>query len=289
MRTILLSLLLVGCAKQETPSPDVVTTIISVDGKTNRVKLPDGSLTSLVKDFVMGEPNAVSNAIYHCKQPPEGWSIVCDGKGHYAPKHAIALECDVRTNEYEAVVAAWRDKAIWDAPHEPVTPAVLGEPKYQWHQCDEDLVVTNRQMMAGDTCGLDTNVYRLDGCDPWCGKNTSILVRCAITNSDVETNDPSAVYSNVLTNEPLNTNIGPLTNLAWSATNFYAITTNNGWLTNSKPFGEFRNITTPTNYGNGYYGIDWDHPTNIEAIFYHEPVIIGHSNGMWVVHFKEGK
>lgn len=241
MKTILLlSLLLVGCTREPIAGPqNYLTTITDERGVMNRVYLPDGSTASLAIGFVMGELNAVSNAIYHCKQPPEGWTIVCDGQSHYAAKNYIVCDetWDVRTNEYEAVVAAWRIKAIWDAQRETVHK-YHANPK--WHQCDEDLVFTN---------------------------------------------NPSAVYSNVLTNEPLNTNRGPLTNLAWWVTNFYTIT-NNGWFTNSKPFGEFINITTPTNYGDTYYGTDWDHPTNIEVIFYHEPVIVGHSNGIWVVHFK---
>lgn len=34
------------------------------------------------------------------------------------------------------------------------------------------------------------------------------------------------------------------------------------------------------------WGIDFEHPTNVEFVFYHEPTIVSASNGAWVVHFK---
>lgn len=57
-------------------------------------------------------------------------------------------------------------------------------------------------------------------------------------------------------------------------------------IVSSKPFGEFINITPNTNHA-WSFALDYEHPTNIEAIFYHEPVIVGHTNGTWIVRFKK--
>lgn len=35
------------------------------------------------------------------------------------------------------------------------------------------------------------------------------------------------------------------------------------------------------------WGIDFAHPTNVEFIFYHEPVLVSHTSGVWVYHFKD--
>lgn len=64
-------------------------------------------------------------------------------------------------------------------------------------------------------------------------------------------------------------------------TNSFVFTTNyfNG------PFAEFKNISNLTN--KLWIGdIDFNHPTNVECIFYCEPIVVK-SNNIWIVHFKE--
>lgn len=101
----------------------------------------------LAKHFITGDFASVSNAFVH-DAPPEEWQIFCDGRGHYVPAHhGYVVETHdmfgndnitVRTNRFEAIVAAWRLKGIWDendreeAAHpKPVVPAI------QWSECSD--------------------------------------------------------------------------------------------------------------------------------------------------------
>lgn len=57
-------------------------------------------------------------------------------------------------------------------------------------------------------------------------------------------------------------------------------------------FGQIKNITQvhkATNQsGWGFFdSIDYAHPTNVEFIFCHEPVVSKASNGTWIVHFTK--
>lgn len=104
---LVMLLCVVGCERK--------LTITQIESSTQPIK--PSQLPSLSDDFVMGSSTAVSNALYF-KQPPMGWSVACDNRGRYAPMHGtfvVENSVDtVRTNEFEAMVACWRTKEIWD-------------------------------------------------------------------------------------------------------------------------------------------------------------------------------
>lgn len=76
--------------------------------------------SNLDDDFIMKSKTAVSNANLW-GAPPPGYGVACDGNGHYAAcdteTGGIYASFDemVRTNYFEATVAAWRVKEIKDA------------------------------------------------------------------------------------------------------------------------------------------------------------------------------
>jgi hypothetical protein len=78
----------------------------------------------LDRDFVMMSVTAKSNATRFGK-PPEGWTVVADGHGHFCPAHHgspfDSVGEMIRTNEWEAVIACWRIKEV-----------VESQPHYHW-------------------------------------------------------------------------------------------------------------------------------------------------------------
>ncbi len=107
------------------------------ESKVEPIRKRKTKVVSIIDDFVMGSATAVSNATLTGK-PPEGWRIACDGNGHFAARSPSGvvidgMDCQIRTNEFEAIVAAWRTKEIWDAiPSEFPT---LGNAK-PWKDCE---------------------------------------------------------------------------------------------------------------------------------------------------------
>jgi len=101
-------------------------------------------LRALYEDFIMGDPWSVSNAVKF-QRPPEGWEIACDNSGHYAPRigdHVLDVPSvhAVRTSRFEAIVAAWRMKGIWDARVEiPTNLPPLVHTTNVWGDCEKPL------------------------------------------------------------------------------------------------------------------------------------------------------
>lgn len=97
---------------------------------------------TIADDFIMGSETAVSNATFY-GAPPKGWSIACDGGKHFAPKSPNGETLDltdcftIRTNRFEAIVAAWRVKEIWDEPAPPNSAGLPTHSSIQWQDCDE--------------------------------------------------------------------------------------------------------------------------------------------------------
>lgn len=60
-------------------------------------------------------------------------------------------------------------------------------------------------------------------------------------------------------------------------------------LVRAHTFCEVRNIVEPSGTNWWGSGVDFDHATNVEFVFYREPVLLSSSNGVWVFHFKEGR
>lgn len=84
-------------------------------------------------DFVMDSPTVISNAAHHGYQLPEGYGVVCDQYGRYAPSiisigAVITTDGFVRTSRWEAVIAAWR---CWEVLHPQ--PVVSTNPI--WSDC----------------------------------------------------------------------------------------------------------------------------------------------------------
>lgn len=88
-------------------------------------------------DYVMSDPVAVSNAAYFGK-PPEGWTIVCNNNGKYAPKSPLGNVPDyaggtfVKNNKSDAIVSAWKLKLAFDKPSAPVQEPL----KTEWKDCE---------------------------------------------------------------------------------------------------------------------------------------------------------
>lgn len=128
---LMASIGLVGCARD------------SIVESVPRPASPPKQVT-IDEDFIMGSTTAVSNAMLH-NGPPEGWDIVCDNFGNYSPRNGTSVighyddmklgnhNETIRTSRWEAVVASWRLKEIWDAPK----PEFSGfNTTNQWHVCD---------------------------------------------------------------------------------------------------------------------------------------------------------
>jgi len=121
--TILSLVVLCGCSQAEPGSQSPIT---------NAVVNP--------RDFILMSVTAVSNA-NRFQKPPDGWRVVCDGGGHYAPQAGGRGAVDnityygtntvIRATEFEAVVACWRIKEIWNTP-------MPDHPTNQWHDCESD-------------------------------------------------------------------------------------------------------------------------------------------------------
>jgi hypothetical protein len=89
-------------------------------------------------DFITMSPTATSNAALVGK-PPAGFIIVCDHEGHYsvAKDGFVFTGSDefVRTNEYEAIVAAWIIKEVQDEKSKTLKPT-KGQ-LIHWEACDK--------------------------------------------------------------------------------------------------------------------------------------------------------
>lgn len=91
---------------------------------------------TMLEDFVMGSKTAVSNATKY-QAPPPGWYIMCDDHGNYAPANSGQVidrptDSMIRRSSFEAIVAAWRIKEIWDSP----LPEKMRSTNV-WHDCDK--------------------------------------------------------------------------------------------------------------------------------------------------------
>lgn len=78
---------------------------------------------TIYDDFVMGSWSAVSNAMLYSNCAP-GFTVMCDNKGYYAPaKNGFPIgkygDITTRTSHWEAIVATWRVKEVWDTPAPP--------------------------------------------------------------------------------------------------------------------------------------------------------------------------
>lgn len=95
------------------------------------------------EDFVMMSATAKSNAAYFGK-PPEGWDVVCDDQGRYAPRHlskwkpgggyVIDSSIYIRTNLNEGIIAAWRVKEVWDGID--AEARTNPKPPINWKPCE---------------------------------------------------------------------------------------------------------------------------------------------------------
>lgn len=85
----------------------------------------------------MSDLGAVSNATFFAK-PPDDFYVVCDDTEHYAVVRGSDMNlydipsCDmVRTNRFEAIVAAWKIKSILEGQHPAPHTTNL------WKLCDK--------------------------------------------------------------------------------------------------------------------------------------------------------
>lgn len=95
-------------------------------------------------DIVLESATAASNAATFGR-PPDGWSVVCDDHGHYAPAYLgyafdipdlPGYRMTVRDTFQEAVVACWQVKEVLDRPHEP-EPGPSLHTTNKWKECDK--------------------------------------------------------------------------------------------------------------------------------------------------------
>jgi hypothetical protein len=117
-----LTLFISGC--NVTP----ITTVTDRDSVSNTDVASFAPKPSSRQDWYMVDAEAIKDANSNNGQPPAGWQIVCDNKGHYAceddsgrvHKRDLSdeywLANDVRTNAFEASVVAWKLYNIFNAP-----------------------------------------------------------------------------------------------------------------------------------------------------------------------------
>ncbi len=126
---LLAALVLCGCESKR-PAPGTVQQATF----TNAQEVTQKRLPTLSEDFVMGSQTAVSNAVLFGK-PPDGFTVVCAPDGTFAPAfegRVIDTALSIRTSKWEAVVASWRVKEIWESPR---TPPQIGAQK-AWEKCE---------------------------------------------------------------------------------------------------------------------------------------------------------
>jgi hypothetical protein len=123
--------LLAGCS----PSPEPFT-------QKNITEANPTNAAAFVRpsDFYLSSAHAISNALFF-QAPPEGWDLVCDRNGHWCPRkgdHVWDIQdgysTTSRTNEFEAIITAWRSKEIIDTPFQFHTPEVPHSTNV-WQEC----------------------------------------------------------------------------------------------------------------------------------------------------------
>lgn len=88
---------------------------------------------------------ARSNAAYFSK-PPEGFDIVCDGQGRYAPRslwkhgggYVLQDSHHIRSNQSDALIETWRIKVAWDRieAKNGAEAALPKPPPINWKPCE---------------------------------------------------------------------------------------------------------------------------------------------------------
>lgn len=108
--------------------------------RLERERVADRVVERKPYDNVMKSLTARSNAL-HFGNPPDGFQIVCDDSGKYAPKEIWPhggfvwnMSHFVRTNRQDAIVAAWRVKEILEdrTANDPTPPP----PPINWKPCE---------------------------------------------------------------------------------------------------------------------------------------------------------